>query len=83
MFLIKRKNKKVTNLADFGKSGAESGTRPCEQTCNERQNLDKDLKRVQGCEPPIIKEADFGKSGAVQDFCHSESLEKYYEVTIT
>jgi len=46
--------------ADFGKSGAESGTRPSEQACNERQNPDKDLKRMQGCEPPIIQEADFG-----------------------
>jgi len=40
--------------ADFGKSGAESGTRPSEQACNERQNPDKDLKREQGCEPPTI-----------------------------
>jgi len=43
--------------ADFGKSGAESGTRPSEQACNERQNPDKDLKRMQGCEPPTIQEA--------------------------
>jgi len=47
--------------ADFGKSGAESGTRPSEQVCNERQNPDKDLKRMQGCEPPTIQDADFGK----------------------
>jgi len=58
--------------ADFGKSEAESGTRPSEQACNERQNLVKDLKRIKGCEPPTIQEADFGKSGAEQDFCHSE-----------
>jgi len=49
------------DLADFGKSEAESGTRPSEQACNERQNLVKDLKRMQGCEPPTIQEADFGK----------------------
>jgi len=73
--------KRILESADFGKSGAESGTRPCEQACNERQNPDKDLKRMQGCELPIIQEADFGKSGAVQDYCHSGSLEKYYEFT--
>jgi len=42
--------------ADFGKSGAESETRPCEQACNERQNPAKDLKRIQGCEQPIIQD---------------------------
>jgi len=48
--------------ADFGKGEAESGTRPSEQTCNERQNLVKDLKRMQGCEPPIIKDGEVAQS---------------------
>jgi len=70
------------NLADFGKSGAESGTRPSEQACKERQNLVKDLKRMQGCEPPTSQDGDFGKSEELtKNFCHSESLEKYYEFT--
>jgi len=48
--------------ADFGKSGAESGTRHGEQACNKRQNPDKDLKRMQGCEPPIIQDGEVARS---------------------
>jgi len=47
---------------DFGKSGAESGTRPSEQACKERQNSDKDLKRMQGCELPIIQDGEVARS---------------------
>jgi len=70
----------IIQEADFGKSGAESGTRPSEQTCNERQNLVKDLKRMQGCEPPIIQdgeEAQSAKGGSTNNMAKNKGLLRF------
>jgi len=91
-------NKQVKHLADFGKCAVRVAQQHAQhvpvKNLMERSKSDSGYEvECKGFELPTIQDADFGKSGGAQDFCHSEyyemfqylrhseSIEKYYEFT--
>jgi len=72
---------------DFGKCAVRVAQQHAQhvpvKNLMERSNSDSGYEvKCKGFEPPIIQDADFGKCEELtKNFCHSESLEKYYEFT--
>jgi len=65
--------------ADFGKCAVRVAQQHAQhvpvKNLMERSNSDSGYEvKCKGFELPTIQEADFGKSGGAQDFCHSEGI---------